>query len=279
MTASASAAGQELAEALQRAAAVPRLLVCADFDGTVSPIVDDPADARALPAAVDALETLAGLADTTVALVSGRALADLAGRSGLGPPVRLVGSHGIELDDSVSALPLGGAQLLARLRSELQEIADDVPGVILETKSASVALHVRQAERADAARLTAAALAGPGALDGVHVLQGKEVVELSVVEPDKGAALERLRAQTSADAVVYLGDDTTDEDAFSRLVAPDVGIKVGSGTTLAAFRVDDPHDVSDLLAHLAALRAWSLDSSDSGATLPVWPSPISRPLT
>ena len=268
-----------LDEALQRAAAVPRLLVAVDFDGTVSPIVDDPADAEPLPAAMDAIETLAGLAGTTVALVSGRALADLAARSALGPPVRLVGSHGVEIDDLAVELPIGGAQLLARLRTELTSIADGVAGVLVETKSASVAIHVRQADRRDAARVTQAALDGPGAWDGVHVLQGKEVVELAVIAPDKGAALHRLRVQTSADAVVYVGDDVTDEAAFAALTGDDIGVKVGAGTTLAAFRVDDPHDVTELIARLAAVRAWSLDAGASGATLPSWPSPISRPLT
>lgn len=268
-----------LDDAVQRAAAVPRLLVAIDFDGTVSPIVDDPADAEPLPAAVDAIETLAGLAGTTVALVSGRALADLAARSTLGPPVRLVGSHGVEIDDLAVDLPLGGAQLLARIRTELASIADGVAGVLVETKSASVAIHVRQATRRDAARVTRAALDGPGAWDGVHVLQGKEVVELAVVAPDKGAALQRLRVQTSADAVVYVGDDVTDEAAFAALTGDDIGVKVGAGTTLAAFRVDDPHDVTELIARLAAVRAWTLDPGASGATLPSWPSPISRPLT
>lgn len=274
-----SADGGDLDVALQRAAAAARLLVAVDFDGTVSPIVDDPAEAEPLPAAQDALETLAGLAGTTVALVSGRALADLAGRSGLGPPVRLVGGHGVEMDDLAAELPLGGAQLLARLRTRLQTLSDGVPGVLIETKSASVAIHVRQADRRDAARVTDAVLAGPATWDGVHVLKGKEVVELAVLAPDKGAALARLRTQSSAEAVVYVGDDVTDEAAFAALSETDVGIKVGTGTTLAAFRVDDPHDVTELLAHLAALRAWNLDAGADGATLPSWPSPTSRPLT
>lgn len=268
----------ELDAALQRAAQAPRLLVAVDFDGTISPLVDDPDDAEALPAAQDALESLAGLAGTTVALVSGRALIDLTDRAGLGPPVRLVGSHGVEIDDSAAQLPLGGSQLLALLHGALVAIADGVPGVIVEAKSASVAIHVRQADRADAERVTAAALAVPTGYAGVHVLHGKEVVELSVVEPDKGAALDKLRQQSSADLVVYLGDDVTDESAFARLASTDIGVKVGSGVSLAGFRVDDPYDVSELLAHLAALRAWNLDSESSGATLPSWPTPTSRPL-
>jgi trehalose-phosphatase len=183
------------------------------------------------------------------------------------------------MDDLAAEMPLGGAQLLARLRTRLQTLSDGVPGVLIETKSASVAIHVRQADRRDAASVTDAVLAGPATWDGVHVLKGKEVVELAVLAPDKGAALARLRTQSSAEAVVYVGDDVTDEAAFAALGETDVGIKVGTGTTLAAFRVDDPHDVTELLAHLAALRAWNLDAGADGATLPTWPSPTSRPLT
>ena len=67
----------ELTDALDAAARSPRLLVTSDFDGTLSPIVSNPADARPLPAAGDALIALAGLPDTEVALISGRALRDL----------------------------------------------------------------------------------------------------------------------------------------------------------------------------------------------------------
>ena len=78
----------DLVRALSDAAQVPRLLVTSDFDGTLAPIVNNPADARPLPAAADALVALAELPSTDSALISGRALEVLRGLSSMPPRVR-----------------------------------------------------------------------------------------------------------------------------------------------------------------------------------------------
>src|SRR3954449_2273421 len=69
-----------------------------------------------------------------------------------------------------------------------------------------------------------------------------------------GSAREAIRHQVGASAAVFIGDDVTDEDAFSRLTGPDVGIKVGPGPTFAKQRVDAPEDVARLLAGLVETR-------------------------
>ena len=87
------------------------------------------------------------------------------------------------------------------------------------------------------------------------MLQGKEVVEVSVVRADKGTALRDLRGRLGVDAVLYAGDDVTDEHAFAVLdAATDVTVKVGDGDTRAAYRLAGPPDVAALLARIAALR-------------------------
>ena len=78
--------------------ACPQLLVACDYDGTLAPIVEDPSQAVPLPEAVAAIRALAALPQTTVAVVSGRALRDLAALSRLPSEVHLVGSHGSEFD-------------------------------------------------------------------------------------------------------------------------------------------------------------------------------------
>ena len=107
------------------------------------------------------------------------------------------------------------------------------PGVLVEHKPAGAALHYRQASEEDSAAALTAVREGPALLPGVHAREGKQVIELAVVEADKGFALDAIRHQVGATAAVFVGDDVTDEDAFSRLTGPDLGIKVGLGPTFA----------------------------------------------
>lgn len=240
------------------------LLVAADFDGTVAPIVADPALAEMNRETAVALRFLAGLAQTHVAVISGRALADLSVKTSEAGELHLVGSHGSEFEPSFAA-PMAGhsVELLQGLTGELRAIADALPGSIVEAKPASLAFHYRNADEVKAAQAIEKILAGPGARPGVHVRHGKKVVELSVVETNKGAALQRIRQRLGATAVIYLGDDVTDEDAFAVLRGSDVGVKVGPGETRARFRIDGPADVARTLAQLAEARAKWLAGSEA----------------
>jgi trehalose 6-phosphate phosphatase len=245
----------ELQRAFDAVAGVPRLLVTCDFDGTLAPIVSNPSDARPLPAAADALVALSALPSTYTALVSGRALHVLRELSSMPDSVHLVGSHGAEFDAGF-AHPIDET-LLARITAALNDIAANRPGVAVETKPASVALHVRNAGQADgdAALREARTAAHEWA---VHLTEGKAVLEFAVIDTDKGEAVDILREQHDASAVVFFGDDVTDEKAFRRMRESDIGVKVGSGDTLAGYRVDTPEDVALALAHLLAARTKTL---------------------
>ncbi|MDF2583530.1 MAG: family hydrolase [Mycobacterium sp.] len=240
-----------LQRALATAAATPRLLVTSDFDGTLAPIVNNPADARPLPEAAAALEELAGLPDTVAALISGRALSVLRELSGLSAGVQAVGSHGAEFDTGF-AHDIDTA-LLAEMVETLNSIAAGRPGVTVETKPASVALHVRNASDSDGAAALALATEAAGSWDA-HTTAGKAVLEFAVIVTDKGEAVDILRNRCAATAVVFLGDDVTDEKAFRRMRDGDIGIKIGPGETLADFRVDSPADVAAVLRYLADAR-------------------------
>ena len=250
-----------LLAALVAVAGVGTLLVACDVDGTISPIVDHPRDAVVDHAARAVLARLASLPSTPVALVSGRALIELTAMTDLGPTVLLVGSHGAEHGDYTAVTPTKALALEQVLRA-VRAIADGVAGVLVEEKATGVAVHVRRADRADAARVTAEVVAGPSMLPGVRTTHGKEVVELSVVDADKGRALDRLREETGADAVVFLGDDVTDETAFARLTPADIGIKVGPGDTAARFRITTIDDVTTVLTTLAQARTHPRSVSD-----------------
>lgn len=245
----------DLATAVHNLATVPRLLVALDFDGVLAPIVPVPSDARPLPAAAAAIGALATLPDTTVALVSGRGLADLAAVSGFGTPVRLVGSHGGEFDDGAAMLDDAERARLDRLVAEVREIAGDTAGVTLEPKPAGIAVHVRNAAPDVGKRVLDAVRSGPAARDGIEATPGKEVLDLAVLQVSKGVAIDTLRERLDADAVLFAGDDVTDETAFARLRSGDVGVKVGDGDTAAEFRVADPGAVAELLEQLLKARA------------------------
>lgn len=243
-----------LRDALIRLAGSERLLVALDFDGTLSPIVPTPSAARPAPGALDVLARLAEIAGTDLALISGRARADLAEVSMADGLASLIGSHGQEVDATVALDSPELARLVA-LRELIREHVAAVPGVLVEDKPAGLAIHVRACSREDAAIVIAAVGAAAAQFPGTHRIDGKQVVELSVRPLDKGSALGELIASDPQRAVLFAGDDVTDEAALAALRAEDVGIKVGPGDTVARHRVEDPDQVVELLALLADLRA------------------------
>lgn len=254
---------RELEGALECLATVPVLLVASDYDGTIAPIVDDPAKARPHREAVVALRSLANLPQTHVAVISGRALGDLAKLTGMPEDVHLVGSHGSEFDlDFATSLSGDATELQRKVRDELENVAKQAEGFQLEVKPASIAFHYRNAEASAADSAVDRIMNGAARWEGVHTKQGKKVVELGVVKTDKGTALSRIRHLVGASAVLFLGDDVTDEDAFLTLHGPDIGVKIGDGESAAAYRVGGPIDVARVLARISELRsAWLAGST------------------
>jgi trehalose 6-phosphate phosphatase len=247
-----------LRRALAELARTPRLLVACDYDGTLAPITADPRSVPPFPEAVTALRSLACLPETTAAVISGRALRELAALSRLPSEVHLVGSHGTEFDIGyLHALDEQARSLHRRLVTTLRGMVNRADGVLLEVKPASVAVHVRQAERKVAERVLARVRSGPGSWDGVQTTEGDAVLEVSVVRTDKGEALEVLRHTSGATAAIFIGDDVSAEEVFVRLSGPDLGIKVGPGTTLVPYRITGSADVAAVLSLLWKERcAW-----------------------
>lgn len=238
-----------------RAAGLPRVVLASDFDGTLAPFHIDPMAVQPAPGSVEALREAAGLDGVTTALVSGRDLETLSTLSGvaIGDPVVLIGSHGAQSsrdDQGTEGLSEAQVALLATLEAELEDICTRYPGARVEHKAAARVLHTRGLDDAASDAALAAAEAVAARHPDVHVLSGKCVVELPVVEATKGAALKHLASATGSEAIVYFGDDVTDERAFAVMdeSAGDLGVKVGEGVTSAPVRVDGVDDV------VAALR-------------------------
>ncbi|HAM22733.1 MAG TPA: hypothetical protein DCQ04_10755, partial [Actinobacteria bacterium] len=114
-----------LRTALRQIARTKHILVGCDYDGTLSPIVANPSEARPLPEAVSILRHLANLPDTTVAIISGRALRDLAAMSRLPIEIDLVGSHGAEFDlGSITGLGDDSVNRLSEVTADCVRITD-----------------------------------------------------------------------------------------------------------------------------------------------------------
>jgi len=253
---------EPLTGALREFARKGQVLVALDFDGTLAPEVAEPATARALPEAREAIRRLLAMPRTRVALVSGRSLADLESVAADFPDsVLLVGSHGAEirLDAGTRFEPLDPAeqQELATLGEILGDVADRHDAVWLEYKPAGFALHTRLAteENSRIARLVALQEVGDALdPDGVLVRDGRTTIEFAIRGTTKGEALEHLRQYTGADSVFFAGDDVTDEDGFAALGPDDVGLKSGEGQTLANYRVAGPAQIAKALHRLADFR-------------------------
>lgn len=250
----------ELSTRLRQLARTQTLLVATDYDGTLAPIVSDPKLARPLRESMVALRALAELPDTHVAVISGRSLDELHAMGNFPPEVHLVGSHGSEFDLGFGhQLDATTAARRDEIRRVVQRRAKALPGSMAEIKPTGAAFHFRNATPGPTADAVLEDLRDAlAAIGGVSTITGKMVLEASAVKLDKGAALRRLRQTLGATAVLFTGDDVTDELAFAVMGGDDVAVKVGPGTTIAASHLEDPHDIARMLAELTELRSAAL---------------------
>lgn len=236
------------------------LIVALDFDGTLAELSSDPWGVRALPESVVEIERLASRTDTKVAIISGRSLHALKRVVQFSSTVALVGSHGAETESkSPTVLTEIETQLLEQLREAHREVQAQFPGAEIEIKPAGAALHTRalgsleNTEEAQQYLLTLVA-----ELDHDHKIHhryGKEILEFTLRHSDKGEAIQELKSEFEAQAVLFIGDDVTDEDGFAVLTPQDVGIKVGEGQTRARFRVGSPVQVARVLELVRQLES------------------------
>jgi len=231
-----------------------RLRLLLDYDGTLVPIAATPELAVPDEALVALLARLAGSPDLDVALVSGRPRATLEWWFG-GLPLSLWADHGYWYRARPGApwrpaLPESHAWMDS-LRPILDRFVAETPGARLEPKAASIAWHYRGADpdlgAQQAAALTAV-LRGLEPREPVHVLLGKKVIEVRRAGISKALVAELLiREGLAPGRIVAIGDDRTDEELFAALPVGAVTIAVGPDIERAAFRLDDPADVRQLL--------------------------------
>lgn len=256
------------------------VLLCCDFDGTLAPIADHPSQARLPTDTKRLLEQLASLRGLRVALVSGRALADLKRLVGLSR-VTYVGNHGLEAKGpGLSFLHPQARRLrhtLHRLSRKLAQALRKIPGASVEWKGLTASLHWRNVPRPAQRRFhrLVKELTVPYTERGtIRVTRGKRVVEIRPrVDWDKGRVLEWLlnrlsgRHRSWKACVLYVGDDRTDEDAFkivNHLGGLSVLVGRQSTRTAARYWLKDPHEVQRWLADLCHARTL-LNATEGGA--------------
>ena len=186
-----------------------------DFDGTLSPIVADPAIARLVDGADGALASLVERL-AVVAVVTGRAPLDARRMTGV-PGLLVAGNHGTEWLEPGAERPIAAPEA-ASVRADLDEALaglPELPGVTVEHKGISATVHYRSAPDPDAAR--AAILDGLGRLEDrrIRLAHGRMSVELRPIGfGDKGTAARAIIERYGLRGVIVMGDDITDLDMF-----------------------------------------------------------------
>jgi trehalose 6-phosphate phosphatase len=248
-------------------------LIAMDFDGTLSPIVADPREARAHPGAVAGLRGLAGLVGT-LAVITGRPAMEAVELGGFGsiPGLIVLGHYGWERweDGALAAPPPPPGVATARARlPELLAEAGAPEGTRIEDKGSALAVHTRRtADPAAALAAVADPLAGLAAATGLTLEPGRLVIELRPPGMDKGSALTALAAERRSGAILFAGDDLGDLPAFGAVRAlraaghPGLTVCSASGevSELAAeadLVVAGPDEVAALLSALARSLAAS----------------------
>ena len=227
-----------------------------DFDGCIVDIAPTPESVRVpdcLPPLLVALREALGGA---VAIVSGRSIEQIDGFLGTAVPA-VAGLHGLErrtADGGIVGPSLPGNELKV-VRAMLEEFAAERPGVLVEDKKHTIALHYRLVPslRDDCRDVLNAAL--KDIPQGWQVIEGKFVFELRPREATKGTAIEAFMGEAPfiGRTPVFCGDDITDEDGFAVVNARGgVSIRVGNGSaTRAAAQVDTVGELLDWLTQLA----------------------------
>ena len=243
-----------------------RVAVLLDYDGTLTPIVDNPEAAVLAEEMRTAIHALTRHAQ--VGVISGRDLEDVGRLVGI-KSIVYAGSHGfdmrfpggrrVEHERGAAFLPA-----LAAAEQELRRRLRDVPGARVERKKFAIAAHYRRAQERDIPAIEAAVDAVLGQQAGLRKTAGKKVFELRpAADWHKGSAVLWLLHTIELDGAlpVYIGDDDTDEDVFglrqpNRLMTVRIGLREDSA---ADYFLRDQSEMDDFLAILLARARGSMD--------------------
>lgn len=247
-----------------RIANLPSVLLLLDFDGTLSEIVAYPEEARLHPGNAELLNVLSRKPGYTVGIISGRGIDDVSQRVGVAGLV-YAGNHGLEIHGpglkyrhpaTAATIPV-----LAEAADCLTNALADIPGAQVENKTLTLTVHYRRTPEEHHERTATIFRDITGRLvdEGIcRVTAAKSALELRpAVDWHKGRALEVIRHRLAPGAFpIYIGDDSTDEDAFrAAQSAGGAGVFVGPPEALssAVYGLDEPSQVTGALRALAGI--------------------------
>ena len=221
-----------------------------DVDGTLLDIADTPSAVRVDMELLELIEKLSRISGGALALVSGRSISNLEELLGA-RRMPLAGQHGLERRDAAGRLWIHAAPPGAKctIKEALAPVLARHPGLLLEDKGLTLALHYRQAPHlaAYAQRLMTRLMLEAGG--GLELQKGKRVMEIKPAGIDKGTAVAEYLAESPfrGRRPVFIGDDLNDEHGFAEVNRMGgISIKVGPGLSCARYR----------LPHVAAVRNW-----------------------
>lgn len=245
------------------------ILLLADYDGTLTPIVERPELARLSGSVREELGILSAKSRVSVGVISGRSLSDTRSLVGL-EGIYYAGNHGLEIEGpGISYINLDGEKaqnVIRELAGKLAGELEGISGVIVQDKGLSLSVHYRLVKESKEPVVAEVVkkVAGPLAAEGkIKLFTGKKVWEMRPpIDWDKGKAVNKIQREISrflkVDKVltVFLGDDFTDDDAFGVVYRPE-GWSVYVGGKNEAFRaeyyLDSTEQVEELLSRLDKL--------------------------
>lgn len=241
----------------------PALAIFTDFDGTLVELADTPDQVDVPQSLHEQLERTVRELDSAFAVLTGREIADI--DRFLSPlQLPIAGAHGTQrrrADGFVETVDPSSIQGAEDIAQAMQPLVIAHPALLLESKEGAVALHFRQAPELEGAVRLAMEEALNGSSD-FTLVPGKMVLEARPRNANKGNALRAFMKEEPflGRTPIFIGDDTTDEDAF--IAAQElggVGIKLGEGETAARMRIANVASVHALIRGLADIAARDRD--------------------
>jgi trehalose 6-phosphate phosphatase len=262
-----------LAEVRTRLRDADGLLFGTDFDGTLSPIEENPEAPEPTAENLRSLRTFSSHPQVRPAVISGRGLADLRERVGI-EGVDYIGNHGLELGidgqrethpDAAAAEPK-----IAEICETLGRRLDDIEGTVVENKGVTATIHYRMVDReaVETVREHVFEAVDERGDGEVEIHDGKESLELRpAADWDKGSAINQLQDHVDGWQPLYIGDDTTDEAAFEAITPNGITVHVGDNhETAADYRVRSSAEAEVFIRWLVTDGLALLESTDDHAS-------------